>query len=157
MGVGRAAQLRVGESGATVTLGSQSVAIGPETLAARPALRDYDGRPLVVGIRPEDFEDGAVATGAPADHMLHTKVSLVESLGAEIMVHFSLDCATVDSGDPDAPDENVAMTSGTERRSNAVGRFIPKSRVRAGDTIDVVVATENMHFFDPDTHKAIWS
>jgi len=150
-------KLQLTDGGAIVTLGTQSVAIGPEALAARPALAGYDGKPLVVGIRPEDFEDATVATGAAPNRSLHTTVTLVESLGAEIMVHFSLDCATVDSGDPDAPEETVAITAGTERRANAVGRFDPKSRVKLGDVIDVVVTTENMHFFDHDSHNAIWS
>ena len=151
------ATLNLAEEGATITLGSHSVSIGPEVLAARPALRGYDGKGLVVGIRPEDLEDAAVATGAPADRRLNTTVTLVESLGAEIMVHFALDCATVDSGDPDAPEESVAITGGTERKANAVGRFDPKSRVRARDEIEVVVTTENLHFFDYISHAAIWS
>ena len=151
------ATLKVTGDNATVRLGTQSIAIGPDALAARPALRAYDGKHVVVGIRPEDFEDAAVATGAPADHRLRTTVTLVESLGAEIMVHFALDAATVDSGDPDAPEETVAITGGTERKANAVGRFDPKSRVALRDDIEVVVTTENMHFFDHDVHNAIWS
>jgi len=151
-----AATLSVTGETATVKLGHQSLSIGPDALAARPGLRNYDGRPVVIGIRPEDFEDAAVATGAPADRRLSTTVSLVESLGAEIMVHFALDAHTVDSGDPDAPEETVAITAGSERKANAVGRFDPKSRVKLRDELEVVVTTENMHFFDHDTHNAIW-
>ena len=152
-----AATLSVTGETATVKLGHQSLSIGPDALAARPGLRNYDGRPVVIGIRPEDFEDAAVATGAPADRRLSTTVSLVESLGAEIMVHFALDAHTVDSGDPDAPEETVAITAGSERKANAVGRFDPKSRAKLRDELEVVVTTENMHFFDHDTHNAIWT
>lgn len=83
-------------------------------------------------------------------------VTLLEALGSEIMVHFTLDAPTVDSGDPDAPD----VTPG-EGQTNAVGRFNPRSRVRMGDVIEIAVTTDNMHFFDPQTRlsltEAAWS
>ncbi|MEO7398809.1 MAG: sn-glycerol-3-phosphate ABC transporter ATP-binding protein UgpC [Ilumatobacteraceae bacterium] len=146
-----AASLELTETGATVTVGTQKVSIGGEALTARPALRNYDGKRLVVGIRPEDFEDASMVTDAPADRRLRATVSLVESLGSEIMVHFGLDASTVDSGDPDAPEEPAG-----DRLANAVGRFNPKSRVKMRDDIEVAVSTENMHFFDADTSAAIW-
>ena len=77
-------------------------------------------------------------------------MSLLEALGSEIMVHFSIDAGRVDSGDPDAVEE----AGGT---ANAVGRFSPRSRVRAGDTAEVAVTIENLHFFDHETRQAIWS
>ena len=83
--------------------------------------------------------------------VLKAQVNLLESLGSEIMVHFALDAARVDSGDPDGAQETAVI--GT---TNAVGRFHPRSRVRIGETIEVAVAVENLHFFDPDTHLAIW-
>ena len=45
----------------SVQIGDQRVAVAPETLSSRPALEQYDGKHVVVGIRPEDFEDAAVA------------------------------------------------------------------------------------------------
>ncbi len=48
----------------SVQIGSQRVALAPEALEKHPALQSYDGQPVVVGIRPEDFEDAAVATDA---------------------------------------------------------------------------------------------
>jgi multiple sugar transport system ATP-binding protein len=150
------AKFKLAGDGATVAIGSQSVGIGAEALAARPALRNYDGKNLVVGIRPEDFEDATVAQDAPADHRMRTTVSLVESLGSEVMVHFTLDAATVDSGDPDAPAEAVGVGVGTDKKANAVGRFDPRCRAKIRDDIEVVVTTENMHFFDHDTNLAIW-
>src|SRR5438874_9588432 len=49
--------------------GNQSIALDEETLAAHPALRDYDGRTIVLGIRPEDLEDAALG-GGPNDRRL---------------------------------------------------------------------------------------
>jgi multiple sugar transport system ATP-binding protein len=142
--------LTLNGDGGTVKVGSQTVAIGAEVLQARPALRGYDGQRLIVGIRPEDFEDAAHAPGVPADRRIKADVMLLEALGAEIMAHLAIDASTVDSGDPDAPEK------AGEGQANAVGRFHPRSEVRVGETIDVAVSTENLHFFDFETRDAIW-
>ena len=138
-----------GDSGA-IKIGSQTLTLAPESLAARPALRNYDGKRLVIGIRPEDFEDVKFAGDVREGATLKSEVQLIEALGSEIMVHFSLDAPTVDSGDPDAVEE-AGVTA------NTVGRFHPRSRVRIGEAVEIAVTTENMHFFDHDTRLAIWS
>ena len=108
----------------SVEIGSQRVALAPEALEKHPALQAYDGQRVVVGIRPEDFEDAAVATNAPPDRRLKATVRLVEALGSELMVHFELpDAERVNSGDPDAPQE--LLSAGV---ANAVARFSPRSR-----------------------------
>jgi multiple sugar transport system ATP-binding protein len=86
----------------------------------------------------------------PENQRITSKVTLIEALGSEIMVHFRLDAPTVDSGDPDAIEEASGLDA-----ANAVGRFDPRSRVRLGDTIEVAVSTENTHFFDPQSRLAI--
>jgi multiple sugar transport system ATP-binding protein len=137
----------------SVQVGPQRVALAPESLAKRPALQTYSGQRVVVGIRPEDFEDAAIVSGAAADRRMKAKVRLVEALGSELMVHMELDEAKrVNSGDPDAPEELLG-----EGVANAVARFSPKSRVHVDEDVEVVVASENIHFFDAQTHEAIWS
>jgi multiple sugar transport system ATP-binding protein len=145
------ATIRVAGDRGTIQFGTQQLRLAPESLTARPALRSYDSRPIVLGVRPEDFEDAAMVQHQMTDCTLTASVALLESLGSEIMVHFALDATSVDSGDPDDVQETVATGA-----INAVGRFHPRSRVRIGDTIDVAVAVENLHFFDPETHRAIW-
>jgi multiple sugar transport system ATP-binding protein len=139
-------------SGATpsITLGSNTVGLAPECLVKHPKLREYDGRQIIAGIRPEDYEDAALAPEIPESQRIRSKLTLLESLGSEIMAHFRLDAPKVDSGDPDAVDEKV----GTET-SNAVGRFNPRSTARMGETIDIAISTENIHFFDPTTRQSI--
>ncbi len=143
------ATLSAGESGGSVQLGSQTLSFGPEIFAARPALRGYDGKSLIVGIRPEDFEDAEMVDGDTSGQQLTSTVGLIEALGSEIMVHFDLDAHTVDSGDPDAVED-------AESASNAVGRFHPRSRVRMRESVTIAVNTENLHFFDANTRQAIW-
>ncbi len=135
----------------SITLGSQVLPLAPESRSTRPGLQRYDGQRVVVGVRPEDFEDAAMATGTREGAVIRGTVNLIESLGSEIMVHFSLDAGRVESGDPDAVDQ-----AGGSAAANAVGRFHPRSRVRPGQTTDIAVAVENLHFFDRQTRLAIW-
>ncbi len=134
----------------TVTLGSNVIGLPSETFVKQPRLRDYDGKKVIVGIRPEDFEDAALAPNVPESQRLSSTASLIEALGSELMVHFRIDAPTVDSGDPDAVEERGAA------EANAVGRFSPRSQVRLGDQFEVAVSTENLHVFDPVTRQALW-
>jgi len=136
--------------GSTLSIGSQSIELPEALLAARPALRSYDGQQIVVGIRPEDFNDAALDTETPEDCRVKSTVTLVESLGSEKVVHFGLDATPVDSGDPDAIVEpHVELAT--------VGRFDPRSRVRAGEDIEIAIDVSNIHFFDLAERTAIWS
>jgi multiple sugar transport system ATP-binding protein len=134
----------------SVEIGSQKVAIDSELLAKFPGLPNYDGKRVIVGIRPEDFEDAAIEDETPENRRIKGHVKLVEALGSELMVHFVLDAKTVNSGDPDAPEQEIG-----EGISNAVARFRPHSRVRADETIEIAVSTTNLHFFDAETRERI--
>ncbi len=136
--------------GHTLRLGSQTLALEPVLFDRYPTLNSYDGKNLIVGIRPEDFEDATLAESSVPERRLTAPVALLEALGSEIMVHFSIDAPNVDSGDPDAPDAKPV-----EGQANAVGRFNPRSRVREGEVVDIAVTTENLHFFDPETRLAL--
>ena len=144
-------RLTIADGGGALELGSQTVAMAPEVFDHRPALRNYDGKHVVVGIRPEDFEDAAMVSDVPPDRRMKGTVRLVEALGSELMVHFSIDAKRVDSGDPDAPD--VSETTGI---ANAVARFDPRSRARVDDDIEIALTPEKLHFFDAQSHEAIW-
>jgi len=133
----------------SITIGSNRLSLDPAVFESHPTLRGFVGRQVVVGIRPEDMEDAAVQPDHPSDQRIQSTVRLVESLGAEVMVHFDLDAASVDSGDPDAAQDDGS------RNGAAVGRFSPRSSARAGDEIVVAVDTARLHFFDPETRLAI--
>jgi len=132
---------------ARVQVGSQSLSVPAEVLQSRPALRAYDGRTVISGIRPEDLDDGAILS-RPDDQCLQASVALIEALGAEILVHMKVDATFVDSGDPDAVEELSD--------SSLVGRFNPRSQVRIGDDVKIAVDTARMNFFDTDSRLAIW-
>jgi multiple sugar transport system ATP-binding protein len=134
----------------SVTIGSQTVAFGSQTLAKFPNLAQYSGQRVIVGIRPEDFEDAAIATNASPDRRLTGQVKLVEALGSELMVHFTIDAKTVNSGDPDAPEQELG-----EGIANAVARFSPRSHVHPDAPVEIAVSTENLHFFDANTRERV--
>jgi multiple sugar transport system ATP-binding protein len=143
--------------------GSQSVALDDETLAAHPALKSYDGREVVLGVRPEDLEDVALAPGAPADRRLKGTVELTEALGSELMVHFSSDARQAVTEEVrelarDVGDERTVqqLEADMPERTTVVGRFGPRSRVRQGDQIEAAIDTRALHFFDPETGLGIY-
>ena len=133
--------------GDRLSMGSADLDLPDSVFDARPALRSFDGARVIVGVRPEDFRDPALA-GDGEGPRLATVISLVEALGSELLVHFRLDAVPVDAGDPDRVEE-------LSREANAVGRFDPRSRVRVGDRAEVSVTLSNLHFFDPATLDAI--
>jgi len=133
--------------GDQLSLGSETLTVPADVLAARPALGDTQS--VIVGIRPEDLEDAALS-GASSGNRLEGTVSLVEALGSEIVVHFAIDAVPVDAGDPDAAEDVGAGT-------NAVGRFDSRSGAKAGDAIEAAVNASKLHFFDPDTRQSIWA
>jgi multiple sugar transport system ATP-binding protein len=145
----------------TVTAGSQRIDLDEHTLAQRPALRGYAGRPVVLGIRPEDLEDAALAGGVAQGAHLKGTVQLREALGAEIMVHFTTDARPAVTEDvkelaEDVGDDRVAEQDLARERATLVGRFGARSRVRPGDEIDVAVDTRQLHFFDAENGLGIY-
>jgi multiple sugar transport system ATP-binding protein len=134
-------------SGNELVIGGQHLTLPEAVLVKRPGLRDSINRPVIVGIRPEDLEDALLAP--PDSPRLKAEIILVESLGAELIVHFATDAQSDETGDPDA----IVAIGGA---STCVGRFLPRSEVRAGETAEIAVAAENMHFFDPESRDSIW-
>ncbi len=142
----RLARLESGADAWQLHLGSQTLLLNEQVLAANPALRGYDGADVVVGIRPEAFEDASVATDDGAPRLAAT-VSLTEALGSDLLLHFPLDAPSVEAGDPDA-------LEGIEDRM-VIARVHPRSAARPGSNIELTVDVAGLHFFDSATEAAI--
>jgi multiple sugar transport system ATP-binding protein len=143
----------------TANLGNQQLRLGDEALSAHPALAGFEGRQVVLGIRPEDIEDAAQAGDAESSRRLHGKVSLREALGSEIMVHLAVDARPAQTDEVRELAEDVGVPKAGDDGANQatiVGRFTPRSRVAVGDETEVVVDTRNLHFFDPETGAGIY-
>ena len=141
-------QGRITASGGTaiVNFGRQSLPIPDHILAADPHLGALDGRDVVVGIRPEAF---AEPTDEGEDRpTVRTTVELIEALGAEIVVHTTIDATAAEIDDPDLAEVTpIADDSG----ALCIARLPPKASLNVGETIDLTVDTTDLQFFDLDT------
>jgi multiple sugar transport system ATP-binding protein len=145
--------------GLVARLGEHRLGLAAELLDRRPALAAYAGRDVVLGIRPEDLHDAALAEDDDGpDRRLPIRVRLREALGAEIIVHAQLAAppAVTDAVRELAADAGVHELDESEQETTVVGRLSPRSRVREGDKAEVVVDTRSLHFFDPDTGLGIY-
>ena len=104
------AKLERDGSNLVAVAGSQRIALDEETIKARPGLTRFEGRDVILGIRPEDLEDAGLAADAPPDQRLRGETSLTEALGAEIMVHFKIDARAAKTEDV----RELAKDAGTE-------------------------------------------
>jgi multiple sugar transport system ATP-binding protein len=149
--------------GLAVEAGGQRLSLDQELISAQPALKSYEGKKVVLGIRPEDLEDAAVAKDVPADRRLKGKVELIEALGSEIMAHFTIDAPPALTDDvrelaQDVGDERAVKEAaeGSKQHTTMVGRFDPRAEVKEGEIAEVAVDTRGLHFFDPETGLGIY-
>jgi multiple sugar transport system ATP-binding protein len=143
------------------------VAIGSQRLGLPgQQFRPYLGRKVIVGIRPEDLGDpaledrvGATAAGAHAGHphaSLTADARLLELLGSEQHVFFSLDATPVAAAGAAGAAGSAGQTGLlADSEPNGVARLDSRSAIRAGTKVTFSVDTERLHFFDPDTGRAI--
>jgi multiple sugar transport system ATP-binding protein len=142
-----------------VHAGDETLTLDPHALEARPRLAEYEGREVVVGIRPEALEDAALADGVPPDRRLHGKVELREGLGSEIVVHLSVRARPAVTEDVRELAEDIGEElpdEPGEDETTIVGRFDPHSRVQEGETAEIAVDTSALHFFDPESGLGIY-
>ena len=143
-------------------IGDQFLRLDAHALAEPDELERYIGRSVAVGIRPEHLEDATVESGAPSERRLRATVTAVEALGAELIVHLEA------SGKPVLTEEvrEVAADLDDSRLTELehevhdstlplVGRFDVASRARTGQSVEIVVDTSRVHYFDIDTGNAI--
>ena len=120
-----------------VTFASNKIKV-PAEKANNPALKEYIGQEVVVGIRPECLHDDPVHVSSMPDSVINATVEVTELMGAEIYLYLSFD------GQEDA-------TNG----KNIIARVSARSTSRAGDQIQIAFETTRMHIFDKDTERCI--
>jgi multiple sugar transport system ATP-binding protein len=145
-----------------VEFGGFHLTLPAPVVGARPALKSYAGRTVVLGVRPEDIEDASFMRDAPADRRITTKVDLLEALGSEIVMHSTIDAppATTDDAKELAKDVGEEALEHTRQQaaggqSTLIARLNPRTAARLDDEIELVVDTARMHFFDPADGSAI--
>jgi multiple sugar transport system ATP-binding protein len=111
--------------GGTVETSGLDISVSP---AAARALQPYEGKPVVMGVRPEHL---AVGEGAPGSSF-KAHVEVVEQLGSEILLE---------------------TRAGTD--AFTVARVPADMKVSPGDEVPLSVQLGRLHFFDPQTELPI--
>jgi multiple sugar transport system ATP-binding protein len=108
---------------------------------------------VIVGIRPEDFEDAAFAPSShPNSLVFDAPIELVESMGSEIYAYFGFEGSAAQSQELAelAADSGMAdVPSAAGGDAQAVARLSPESDVRAGGQAKLWLDTDKLHLFDP--------
>ena len=151
------AELQRSNGALAVTFGGYTLAVADELARAHTNLGDYVGRPIVIGIRPENIEDVSVDSDAPADRRLAITCDYTEPLGAEVLVYFTVAATGVISGVAQDADPALKDAGATGRKEGTrlVARVDPKTRITEGNAAELAVDTSRLYFFDPETRATL--
>jgi multiple sugar transport system ATP-binding protein len=113
-----------------------------------------EGKQLLAGIRPENFEDAAL-TGEARERgsTFRAKVEVLESLGSELYAHFTV--ATEQQIESQELRELAEDVGGGEvpmagEEGRIVARLDPQSQIRVGQESELWVDASRIHLFDPE-------
>jgi multiple sugar transport system ATP-binding protein len=130
----------------------------PDALRRSVERHGSSSRQVVVGIRPEDFEDAALAADPDEGFAFEAPIDLTESMGSEIYAHFSFEGQAVradelreleeDSGAADIPQH-------PDEGGRAVARLDPQSDARSGQRAKLWVDLRHLHLFDATTGNSL--
>jgi multiple sugar transport system ATP-binding protein len=134
----------------SLAIGDHRLALDEPLVSAHPSVRALAGRAVAVGIRPEAFTDAAAEPAPPDAPVLEATVDLVESLGAELVVHVAV------TESPPLPDEaSDSWRQVVARKGRAVARLGTRSQLAAGDRVRLAVDTGGVHLFDADSGASL--
>jgi multiple sugar transport system ATP-binding protein len=154
------AELARSNGSVVASFGESALRVDERVLTSRPALKNFEGRRLILGIRPEDIEDAALTGGAADGAKLSAIVDIREDMGSEVFVHFNVGGKAVLGEDVQAAvGEDAAEVARTAQRKGSVwvARVDRDTRAEEQKPVELAVDTSRLHFFDPDTGDAIYS
>jgi multiple sugar transport system ATP-binding protein len=139
----------------SVRIGETTLELPADVVAERPELRKLAGRRVAIGIRPEDVREASGWDGA----RLRGRILLVESLGAEQLVHIEITAQPLERSDlVDAAAQPPSPSLGVEELERTVtllGRFDRHLLLAPGEVVEVAIDPRLLHFFDLETGVAI--
>jgi multiple sugar transport system ATP-binding protein len=138
----------VGDGAQSVRLGSQDIMLPQSVQVAHAELASYVGRKIVVGLRPEHLPAAGNGTGPT----LTGDVDLVEALGSELVVHFTIDARRIRAEGASNADAEAVTEAG-----EGVARVDPRAPVKANERFTFAIDADGIQFFDSDTGAAIWA
>jgi multiple sugar transport system ATP-binding protein len=119
-------------------------------------LKKVDGKQIVLGIRPEAFEDSTYAKDSEYTESISIKVTLLEQLGSDSYIHFYKDLKPVQT----EAIEEILADEGEDisvlgDQTKFIARINPNSTVKEGEEIKLSIDPSKLHFFDPESGKAL--
>jgi multiple sugar transport system ATP-binding protein len=113
------------------------------------------GRAVIVGIRPEDFEDAALVPSENRQNGITfpATVDVVESLGSEKYVYFSKELGSVETTELAELARDSGRADTGSSAETVVARIDPATRITEGHDAELWVDVRSVHVFDPDTGK----
>jgi multiple sugar transport system ATP-binding protein len=155
-------RLKGGDGSLGVSIGEQDVRLDDSILEEHPQLRDFVDKDIILGIRPQDFEDAEVASDAPDNRRIQAHIDLVEAIGTETLVHFKVDAPlaiTEDikelAADVGGEDPSSLEKKAKEGQNEFVAQLDPKTKIKEGADVELVIDTTRLHFFNPDTSESL--
>ena len=130
-----------------LTFGDNQIAYKDEK---KEKLESFENKEIILGIRPEAFEDGYFANEADYSESIKVKVSLLEQLGSDSYVHFYKDIKPVQTEaiEEILADEGEDITVLGDN-TKFIARINPNSTVAEGEEIELKINPSKLHFFDP--------
>ena len=146
------------DDGPAVTFAGYKLAVPAPVMENKPGLAGYFGKKVILGIRPSDFEDAAVADRGWGT--MAVTAGVTEELGSEINVIFTIDAphvehASIAQATETSEDEDEATAALIGGKSLWTARVSKESRVRNGSSLELSVDTRYLQFFDPDSGLSI--
>jgi multiple sugar transport system ATP-binding protein len=132
-------------------LGDTEIELPLDVTAVRPGLAAFAGRPVAIGIRPEDVTLASAGDGVA----LPARVLLVEALGAEHLVHLEIAATPLRRLELVDAASQPSETEGFGRSSTLLGRFDRTFLLQPGEAVEVSIDPRRLHFFELGSGTAI--
>jgi multiple sugar transport system ATP-binding protein len=111
------------------------------------------GGPVILGVRPEAFEDAAFAP--PGRPEIEVRVEVIEELGSDAYVFFEVDSKPVVVDEAVAAEDAEASLLADRSRTLFAARVDPRTKARVGETVKLAVDPSRLYFFSPDTGESL--
>ena len=146
------ATVKISSKGASLTFGEDQIFVKdpPESL------KDYEGKEIVLGVRPEAFEDSVYANKKEFSEEINIHVSLLEQLGSDTYIHFYKDINPVQTEELEeilADEGEDISVLGTQTKF--IARINPNATIEEGKNITLSINPSKLHFFNPETGLSI--
>jgi multiple sugar transport system ATP-binding protein len=132
----------------------------PEVLRRRLQAGPGGGRRgVIVGLRPEHFEDAALVGDRSQGHTFRAKIDVLESMGSEFYAYFVVESAGVSSRELEelAQDTGAADLGQSRSGSQIVARLDAASQVKQGSEAELWFSTQHLQLFDPESGQSLLS